>query len=109
MRESKESISASIAQSFAPSLLRQLCESLRFTANSVFVHRSECTPSCIALSPRVSIVLTRESVRFRNSLAFACKNIMTMGERHEHMSTPSAFEEVNGVNLNLRFVVQSFP
>jgi hypothetical protein len=29
-----------------------------------------------------------------------------MGERHEHMSTPCAYEGVNGVNL--RFVAQSF-
>jgi hypothetical protein len=47
MRESEESISASIAQSFAPSLLRQLCESLHFTANSVFLRRPESTPSSV--------------------------------------------------------------
>jgi hypothetical protein len=64
----------------------------------------------ILYCPESSSLDRLDSVRFRNSLAFAYKNIMTMGERHNHMimSTPSAYEEVNGVNLNLRFVVQSF-
>ena len=49
-------------------VLRQLCESLRFIANSVFFHRSESTPFCIALNPRLDHL---DSVRSRNLLAFA--------------------------------------
>jgi hypothetical protein len=58
MRESTESLSAS-SLSLLLQVLRQLCESLRFIANSVLFRRSGCTLCCIALSPRVSIVLTQ--------------------------------------------------
>ena len=44
MRESTESLSAS-SLILLLQVLRQLCESFRFIANSVFFRRPECTPS----------------------------------------------------------------
>jgi hypothetical protein len=56
MRESTESLFAS-SLSLLLQVLRQLCESLRFIADSVFIRRSGSTPFCIA-SPHLDTQYT---------------------------------------------------
>jgi hypothetical protein len=80
IRESTESLSA-LSLGLLLQVLRQLCESLRFIANSVLF----CCSGCMSPSANCRLY----SVRSRNPLAFAQNNRRTMGERHEHMSTPS--------------------
>ena len=76
MGESVESLSAS-SFTLLIQVLRQLCESLRFTANSVFIRRSECTPS----SANRGLDSVRISVGERREHGV---NIMSVRERHEH-------------------------
>src|ERR1700735_1109514 len=80
-----------IAQSFALSLLRQLCKSLRFIVSTVLdlrrLHRSESSSlDCL------------DSIRFLNLLAFVYKNLMSMGESHEHIREST--ESLSASSLN---------